>query len=157
MLRFAPRAAALLVSLAFVPQAAAQDRAASIEAVSIEAAPEAQRAAGPDSKPAFFPPALKPSRGPLVPLYASFATLQILDLHSTRSALSRGGVEANPVVSGAVGNTFALAAIKAAGTAGVIAAAEKLRTRHKAAAIGLMIAANSGMAWVVQHNYRVGR
>jgi hypothetical protein len=50
-----------------------------------------------------------------------------------------------------------MSALKAAGTAGVIFVSEKLRTRNKAAAIGLMIATNSAMAWVVQHNYRVNR
>jgi threonine/homoserine efflux transporter RhtA len=49
----------------------------------------------------------------------------------------------------------AMSAVKAAGAAGVIFLSEKLRTRNKAAAIGLMIAANSAMAWVVQHNYRL--
>jgi hypothetical protein len=47
-----------------------------------------------------------------------------------------------------------MAAVKAAGTAGVIFFNEKLRTKNKAAAVGLMIATNSMMAWVVQHNYR---
>lgn len=94
---------------------------------------------------------------PLVPLYASFVTLQILDLHSTHDALARGGAEANPALAGLAGNTVAMSAVKAAGTAGVILITEKLRARNKAAALGLMIATNSAMAWVVQHNYRTGR
>jgi hypothetical protein len=89
----------------------------------------------------------------LLPLYASFATLQVLDLHSTHYALERGAVEANPTVKGLTGSTAAMAAMKAAGTAGVIFVSEKLQKRNKAAALGLMIAANSMMAWVVQHNY----
>jgi hypothetical protein len=93
----------------------------------------------------------------LVPLYASFIGLQILDLHSTHDALARGGVESNPALGGLAGNTVALTAVKAAGAAGVIFVSEKLRIKNKAAAIGLMIATNSAMAWVVQHNYRVGR
>ena len=83
--------------------------------------------------------------------------LQILDVHSTHDALSRGGVEANPALAGFADNTVAMAAVKAAGTAGVIFVSEKLRTKNKAAAIGLMIAANSAMAMVVQHNYRIAR
>jgi len=90
----------------------------------------------------------------LLPLYASFVMLQALDLHSTRYALDRGAVEGNPVVKGLTGTTVGMAAVKAAGTAGVIFFNEKLRTKNKAAAVGLMIATNSMMAWVVQHNYR---
>ena len=47
--------------------------------------------------------------------------------------------------------------MKAAGTAGIIFAAERIRKKNKAAAVGLMIASNSAMAWVVQHNYRTVR
>jgi hypothetical protein len=47
-----------------------------------------------------------------------------------------------------------MAAVKAAGTAGVIFFNERLRMKNKAAAVGLMIATNSVMGWVVQHNYR---
>jgi hypothetical protein len=90
----------------------------------------------------------------LLPLYASFVTLQVLDMHSTRYALDRGAVEGNPAIKGLTGTTVGMAAVKAAGTAGVIFFNEKLRTNNKAAAIGMMIATNSMMAWVVQHNYR---
>jgi hypothetical protein len=93
----------------------------------------------------------------LLPLYASFVTLQVLDFHSTTYALSRGAVEANPAMQGVVGSPVGFAAMKAAGTAGIIFAAEKMRTKNKAAAVGLMIASNSAMAWVVQHNYRTVR
>ena len=93
----------------------------------------------------------------LLPLYASFVTLQILDLHSTHYALEHGAIEANPAVQGFAGNTAGMAAVKAAGTAGVIFISEKLRTKNKAAAIGLMIASNAAMTWVVQHNYRAVR
>jgi hypothetical protein len=93
----------------------------------------------------------------LVPLYASFVTLQILDLHSTTKALASGAVEANPAMKAVAGNSIGLTAMKAAGTAAVIVISEKLRTRNRAAAVGLMIAANSAMAMVVQHNYRAVR
>jgi Domain of unknown function (DUF5658) len=91
----------------------------------------------------------------LIPLYASFVSLQILDIHSTTTGLAAGGVEANPAMKAVAGNAIALSAVKAAGTAGLILVSEKLRTKNRAAAVGLMIAANSAMAWVVQHNYRV--
>lgn len=90
----------------------------------------------------------------LLPLYASFVTLQVLDMHSTRYALDRGAVEKNPAINGLTGTTAGMAAVKAAGTAGVIFFSEKLRSNNKAAAVGMMIATNSMMAWVVQHNYR---
>jgi len=93
----------------------------------------------------------------LLPLYASFVTLQVLDLHSTRYALDRGAVEGNPLVKGLTGTTTGMAAVKAAGTVGVIFATEKLRTKNRAAAIVLMAATNSIMIWVVQHNYGVVR
>ena len=78
-------------------------------------------------------------------------------MHSTRYALDRGAVEGNPAIKGVTGTTAGMAAVKAAGTAGVIFVSEKLRTKNKAAAIGLMIASNSMMSWVVQHNYRAVR
>jgi hypothetical protein len=93
----------------------------------------------------------------LFPLYASFVTLQVLDMHSTRYALDRGAVERNPAINGLTGTTVGMAAVKAAGTAGVIFFSEKLRTNNKAAAVSMMIATNSMMAWVVQHNYRAVR
>ena len=90
----------------------------------------------------------------LVPLYASFCTLQVLDTHSTWRAIDHGAVEANPVLRGVVGNQAGLVALKAAGTAGVIYASEKMWKRNRTASIVFMIAANSAMAWVVQNNYR---
>lgn len=91
---------------------------------------------------------------PLVPMYVSFAALQVLDAHSTWRAVDRGAVEANPVLQGVVGNQIGLVALKAAGTAGLIYASEKMWKRNRTGSIIFMIAANSAMAWVVQHNYR---
>ena len=34
---------------------------------------------------------------------------------------------------------------------------EKIRKKNRTAAVVLMIATNSAMAWVVEHNYRIGR
>jgi hypothetical protein len=155
-MRFArlPQTAALCVVLAtFSSAAAAQEHngptgdpvSAGIQSIaSVRAAPLPMPVDAAERRP-----------GALVPLYASFITLQILDLHSTHAGLSRGGVEANPVLSGLAGNMVAMSAVKAAGTVGVILVSEKLRRKNKAAAVGLMIAANSAMGWVVQHNYRL--
>src|SRR5688572_7327970 len=62
----------------------------------------------------------------MIGLYASFAALQAFDAHSTARALDRGAVEANPLMRGIAGNTGGMLAIKAAGTAGVVYAGERL-------------------------------
>ena len=95
--------------------------------------------------------------GALLPLYASYGTLQILDTHSTSRAINSGAVEANPMMKGLAGNEVAMLAVKAAGTAGVIFASERIWKRNKTAAVVFMIASNAGMAWVVQNNYRAVR
>lgn len=90
----------------------------------------------------------------LIPLYVSFGALQALDIHSTWRAIDQGAVEANPVLKGVVGNQVGLVALKAAGTAGLIYASEKIWKKNRTASIVFMVAANSAMAWVVQNNYR---
>ena len=93
----------------------------------------------------------------LVPLYISFGALQVLDVHSTSRALERGAFESNPMMSGFAGNTASLIAVKAGGAAVALWASEQLWKNNRVAAIGFMLAANAGMAWVVQHNYRAVR
>jgi len=93
----------------------------------------------------------------LIPLYASFAALQLVDMHSTWRALNHGAVEANPLLSGVAGNKAVLITAKTAGTAAVIAVSERLRKKSRTAAVVLMISANSGMTWVVEHNYTAVR
>jgi hypothetical protein len=151
-----PRLAAAFFVLAMVSMPAAAEENRGLPDDVTTAAPQSV-AAIPNPAPSLVAGAVERRPAALVPLYASFIGLQILDLHSTHDALARGGVEANPALGGLAGNTVALTAVKAAGAAGVIFISEKLRTKNKAAAIGLMIATNSAMAWVVQHNYRVGR
>lgn len=157
MVRFAQSrcAAALLVALGCSAQSAAQELVAPASDT-ISAAIMADASAPRPNLPLASPASEK--RPPaLIPLYVSFVTLQVLDLHSTAYALDRGAVETNPAIKGFANNTFAMAAVKAAGTAGVIFVSEKLRTRNKAAALALMIASNAAMTWVVQHNYRTAR
>jgi hypothetical protein len=93
----------------------------------------------------------------LAPLYTSYVALQALDIHSTRRALSKGGVEANPLMKGVTGNAGLLIALKCAATAGTILGAERLSKKHRLASVLLMVGANSAMAYVVSHNYRVVR
>jgi hypothetical protein len=148
-------AAVCVLAIFSVPAAAEERRGPADDAAS--AAPQLAAAVIPSLAPAPVVPLNERRPAALMPLYASFIALQVLDLQSTHAALARGGVEANPALGGLAGNTFAMSAVKAAGTAGVILASEKLRRKNKLAAIGLMFATNSAMAWVVQHNYRVAR
>ena len=89
----------------------------------------------------------------LIAMYASFATLQALDVHSTMTALSHGGVEANPAMRGIVGNTGSLIGVKAVAGVTTIWVTEKLRKRHPRGAIVLMAALNSAMTTIVARNY----
>jgi hypothetical protein len=100
---------------------------------------------------------LRSSRPPLlVPMYASFATLQTLDYHSTRRALGSGaGREVNPLARSIVKHRPAFIAAKAAATAGMVLAAEKMWKTHPVRAIVFMGVANVAMAAVVAHNYSV--
>ena len=93
----------------------------------------------------------------LVPLYASFGALQVMDMHSTWTALDSGAVEANPLMKGVAGNRLGLVAVKGAGAAAVIAVSERLYKKNRTAAVLLMVASNSAMACVVEHNYRAVR
>lgn len=162
MHRFAaPRlAAAVFVScLAAAPVAAQEPSSRLREAVQVALAEMEPAPAPPvvEQLAPVPPPAASKRPAPLVPLYVSFATLQVLDVHSTRRALAHGAVEANPLMKDVAGNSGALLAVKAAGATGVIFAAEKIWKKNKAAAVVFMVVANAGMAWVVQHNYRAVR
>jgi hypothetical protein len=105
-----------------------------------------------DDQPAPTPTA---ERIALTSLYISFATLQGLDAHSTLRAAEFGGLEGNPVLGGVVGSPAAVVAAKAASTAGVVFASERLWKRHKTAAIVMMIALNSAYGAIVAHNYAI--
>jgi hypothetical protein len=139
-------------------------------------APAPSFAQGPDERPAALSPCTPPTvcaadgqlprhamaalsppegRGVLVPLYASFAVLQALDLHSTRVALARGAVERNPLAAGLVNRPAAFIAVKAGAVAGTVYLAEQVRPHSRIGAIIVMGALNSLYATVVAHNYRV--
>src|SRR5262245_2150133 len=62
----------------------------------------------------------------LMPLYLTYATLQVLDVHSTIRALDRGAVEANPLMKNLTESPASLVAVKAASAAGVLYTTEKL-------------------------------
>lgn len=95
-------------------------------------------------------------RARLLPsLYVSTAVMQVLDVHSTLSAIGRGGVEGNPLVAPMTSHPAAFLAAKSAVAATTIVAAQRLSKHNKAAAVGLLIAINSAYALVVSHNYHV--
>src|SRR5262245_7687226 len=145
-------AAAALVVLLGVPTASRAQEFPALSSEGVEATRQVPTPATAVAATLVRPGERRPAA--LIPLYASFVALQMLDMHSTRYALDRGAVERNPAINGLTGTTVGMAAVKAAGTAGVIFFSEKLRSNNKAAAVGMMIATNSMMAWVVQHNYR---
>jgi len=89
-------------------------------------------------------------------LYAGSAGLQAFDAYSTLKGLSRGATEANPLMAGATGNPGVFIGIKAGVTAASILAAEQMwRNHHRVAAVALMAASNSFMAFVAAHNAAV--
>ena len=88
-------------------------------------------------------------------LYAVTVLTQVLDAHSTTSALSRGGREVNPVMQGVASNRGALLAVKMGAAAGTVFVAEKLWRRNRTAAIALMVAVNVATAGIAAHNYSV--
>lgn len=158
MVRFAcPRTAAavLFCSVGFWTPARAQDSSPQLlEAVSVaasQAPPASLLRAASETR-------VEPQRpAALIPLYVSFSALQVLDTHSTSRALSAGAVEANPAMQPFTSNTAGMLAVKAAATTGLIYASEKMWKKNRTAAVIFMVAANSAMVWVVQHNYRAVR
>lgn len=91
----------------------------------------------------------------LIPVFASYAVVQALDVHSTLRALNAGAVEQNPFMTPLVRHPVAFVGLKAAITAGTIFAADRLSRHHRLAAYCLMFAMNSAYAVVVAHNYRI--
>jgi hypothetical protein len=93
----------------------------------------------------------------LTALHVTSVAAQMLDVHSTIRALDRGGIEANPLMSGLVKNRAAFIGIKAAMGAGLVLATHKMAKSNKLAAIVTAAAANSVMLTVASHNYKVAR
>ncbi len=94
--------------------------------------------------------------GALMSMYAGLVALQSYDIYSTSAALKNGAREANPVMSGVVGNPTAFAAVKAGMTGLSIFAAEQMwRQHHRARAVVVMAASNGFMAFVAAHNRSV--
>jgi len=88
-------------------------------------------------------------------LYAVTVVTQLLDAHSTMSALGRGAREVNPVMQGVASNGTTLVAVKMGAAVGTVFIAEKLWRRNRAAAVALMVAVNVATAGIAAHNYSV--
>jgi hypothetical protein len=93
----------------------------------------------------------------LPPLYAAFALLQTLDAHSTLRAVEAGHAERNPLVAPFTRAPAAMIAVKATTTAGTIYITERLRRRHRTAAIVFMVGVNAAYAAIVARNYERAR
>jgi hypothetical protein len=93
------------------------------------------------------------SSGSLKVAQAGFVAAQVADLHSTELALSRGAVEANPLMQG---SSWQRVALKAASTAGVFWAGRTLESRgHRAVAVVATAALATAMAIISGHNYSI--
>jgi hypothetical protein len=159
----------LLAAVAFVAcglwaqPAVAQDRPLALSPVMSPAAGVANTATAPsvpDAAPLQLP--ARPFDGTrrsslLTSLYASTAITQALDVHSTLSAMKRGGVEGNPMMSGVASHPGALIATKAAVAFGTIFAARQIARHNKVAAIAALVGINSAYAMIISHNYGVAR
>ena len=93
----------------------------------------------------------------LLPLYASTALLQALDVHSTLQVLGHGGGEGNPIMQGMVSNKPVFIAAKAAIAASTVYAASRIAKRSKIGAIVTLVGLNSAYAFVVSHNYKLAQ
>jgi hypothetical protein len=74
--------------------------------------------------------------------------------YSTRQSLALGAREANPMMTGVVGNTGAFIAMKASVGVATIVAAERLWKTNKPAAIAVMVAGHGVAAMVAARNAR---
>jgi hypothetical protein len=93
----------------------------------------------------------------LVPLYASTALVQVLDIHSTLQLVRVGGGEGNPMLQGLVQHEGAFIAAKAAVAAGSIYAASRIAKHNKVGAIITLVGIDAVYAVVAAHNYSLAR
>jgi len=92
-----------------------------------------------------------------LPLYASVAVMQALDVHSTMQVLNRGGGEGNPMLRGIVSNRPLFIAAKSAVAASTIYAASRIAKRSRIGAIVTIVGLNSVYAMVAAHNYKLAK
>lgn len=90
-------------------------------------------------------------------LQAATIATQMLDVHSTATALKVGATEANPLMGGLVHNKAAFIGVKAAMGAGLIYATHHIAKDNKMLAIVTSAAINSAYLMIARHNYKVAR
>lgn len=95
------------------------------------------------------------SRTLMTSLYATTATMQLLDVDSTMKSMNRGAIESNPLMSGLVSNRAAFLATKAGVAAATIYAASRIAKNNKVAAALTLVALNSAYAMIVRNNYSI--
>jgi len=93
----------------------------------------------------------------LMPMYASLAALQGIDIYTTSAAVRNGAVEANPLMKPVAGRNMASIVVKAAATAGSIYFTERAWKQNRKGAVILMTVINVATAAVVAHNTQVAR
>lgn len=141
----------LAMFLVTIP-AAAQTLSVRVPAGAPVAVPSTDAIAVPT--PIRIPAATRPSVLPS--MYVSLGALQGYDAYSTLRAVKQGAVEANPMMTGMVGNPAAFLAVKGATTVTTIYVAERLwRQQRRGAAIALVAVVNGMMAVVAAHNASV--
>jgi hypothetical protein len=92
---------------------------------------------------------------PLAPLYATFAGLTAADGYLTWRAVHNGATEQNRFVAPVAGDAIGLTVLKVSTGAITVLTVQRLRHQHPRTAMWMMVAANSGMMWVVWHNAQV--
>ena len=141
---------------------------AAVSAVPLEAAPRAEDAERADRIGALGQARLPaPARlelggvgrawNLLASLYATTATMQMLDVDSTLKSLRRGAVESNPVMAGLVNNKAAFVAAKAGVAAATIYAVHKISKQSKVGAVLTLVGINSAYAMIVKNNYAIAK
>jgi hypothetical protein len=92
----------------------------------------------------------------LLPLYASYAALQMSDAALTLKALAIGGHETNGLMGGIVKHPLALYSIKAAVVGVAVFQSEKMwRQGKRKSAIATLIIVNTMYVFIVNHNRHV--
>jgi hypothetical protein len=101
---------------------------------------------------------LAPKQRPavLLPLYASYAALQMSDAALTTRALGLGGREANGLMAGIARHPLALYSLKAAIVGASVFQSEKMwRNGKRKSAIATLVVVNAMYIFVVNHNRQV--
>src|SRR5262245_56940537 len=90
-------------------------------------------------------------------LYAATFAIQAFDVDSTIKAITRGGIERNPIMAPLSKNPLAFLAIKTGGTAAVLYATHRAARQHKLAAVAARVALNTSYFFIVRNNYAIAR